>query len=580
MFKMKKAVTTGNTVCKIVTVFFLTIVLLITGKASFAHKVERYTVSCFLQGETVVINASLSSTGYNSYIHWQYRTSPGAAWVYLSNGNNIINGRSFFISGASQPTYIPDSTENLVIANVGSPAYTSQLDNIEFRLLMTDFGLDPETHPWPAIPVYGAEEYGDKDAKYIRIRARPAGENCYSACTNNILVINPAAVPPPITDYFGGFEVPGSGNFSTPGTNGVTTKAYTDITQWTSGTPGNNPRYRIMNNPDSMNTSFPAFAPHSGMNMMVVNANNSCTNRAWYRTVAVSNANQFYQGTVIFRAWVAKVSGAANPAVMLEIKGGTTVTSSTASYISLGNTTQTISAAPGTWVQLSVSINIQANLYQKLEVSIKTPNACGGTPVYIALDDLCLIEPVSGLLPVIMTPLKAVYSNAVSHLQWSSLQEQNSSYFEVQRSNDGINYNHLANVMAKGSSDTEVKYGYNDIKAEAGVNYYRLKLVDKDGHYQYSNIAAVTATIKGINITGVYPAPFTNKVNITVSSDASGNATVSLFDNTGKLLVQQQHIITKGVNNLAVEDLGKLANGIYVMKIQAGDMLMVKKLIK
>lgn len=555
-------------------------ILLGLGKNSSAHKVEKYTVSCFLQGETVTIHAMVSSIGYNSYMHWQYRVSPGGAWVYLANGNNIINGRTFYITGASQPTYIEDSTENLVIANVGSPAYTTQLDNVEFRLLMTDFGLDPETNQ--GIPVYGGEEYGDKYAKYIRIRARPAGENCYSACTNNMLVLNPAAVPPALEEYFGGFEVPGgaANNFSTPGTNGVTARAATDVTQWTTGTLGANSRYRIVNNPDSMNTSFSAFAPHSGMNMMVVNANNSCTNRVWYRTITVANTAQFYQGSMIFRAWFSKIGSAtADPAVMLEIKGGTAVTSSTASYVSLGSTTQTISGTPGTWVQLVLQVNIPVNSYKKLEVSIKTPNSCTSA-AYVAIDDLCLIEPVSGLLPIVMTPLKASYANSISHLYWSSLQEQNCSYFEVQRSNDGVNFNYLAKVMAKGSSDAEVNYHFDDIKADAGVNYYRLKLVDRDGHYQYSNIATINVNFKGMTITGVYPAPFTNKVNIAVAGEVTGKAVINLFDDTGKLLATQQSIINKGMNNLVLDNLDKLAKGFYILKIQVGDAVMVKKLIK
>ena len=111
---------------RIFTVLALIVALSLISKTSAAHKVLKYTIPCFQQGETVSINVTLNSTGYGSYIHWQYRSSPGSAWVWLANGNNTINGRIFFVTGASQPTYIQDSTENLVITNVGSPAYTTQ----------------------------------------------------------------------------------------------------------------------------------------------------------------------------------------------------------------------------------------------------------------------------------------------------------------------------------------------------------------------------------------------------------------------------------------------------------------------
>lgn len=562
-------------------ILFLTASLLIFSKTSSAHQVIKYTVPCFQQGETVSINVTLNSTGYGSYIHWQYRPSPGAAWVWLSNGNNTINGRVFYVTGASQPTYIEDSTENLVISNVGSPAYTTQLDNIEFRVLMTDFGLDPETNPWPTIAVYGAEEFGDTDAKYIRIRTKPAAENCYSSCTGNILVVNPAAVPPALVDYYGGFEIPGNGanNFSTPGTNGTTARAATDLTQWTTGTLGTNPRYRIINNADSMNTAFSAFAPHSGMNMMVVNANNLCTNRVWYRTIAVSNTSQFFQGSMVFRAWFAKIDAGANPNVMLEIKGGTAVTSPTSTYTSLGTVTQAISGPAGTWVQLTLSINIPVNAYKKLEISIKTPGGCTSA-AFVAIDDLCLIEPVSGILPIVLTPLKGSYSKGIAHLTWSSLQEINSSHFEIQKSTDGVNFIQLGRVNANGNSETEVNYSFDDIKASAGINYYRLKLVDKDGFYQNSNTVAVNVNIKGVNITGIYPAPFSDKVNVTVSTEVNEHALIMLLDNTGKLLRTQQNVLSKGINNIIVDNLSNLAKGFYIIRIYAGKSVIVKKLVK
>ena len=576
---MKEISATGKGLFRLLNLVFL--VSLFTGLAqpSFAHKVERYNVSCFLQGETVTIHTQVSAIGYNSYIHWQYRTSPAGAWTYLSNGNNLINGRTFLVTGASQPTFIEDSIENLVIANVGSPAYTTQLDNVEFRVLMTDFGLDPQTNT--GIPVYGGEEFGDRAAKTIRIRTRPAGENCYSACTNNMLVINPALVPPPITDYFGGFEVAGSGNFSAPGTNGVTAKAYTDMTQWTSGSAGSNPRYRVMNNPDSMNTSFSAFAPHSGMGMMVVNANNSCTNRVWYRTIAEPGANTYYQGTLIFRAWFSKIStGTSDPVVMLELKGGTTIAAPTTSYVSLGSVTQTVSGTPGTWTQLVLAVNIPVNSYQKLEISIKTPNACNGTAAYLAIDDLCLLEPVSGLLPIVTTPLQAAYTNGIARLSWSSLQEQNGHYYEIQKSADGVNFTALAKVEAQGNSESKVNYRFDDIQVSAGTNYYRLKQVDKDGSFLYSNIAALQVQVKGVHVTGIYPAPFTDKISVTLSSESAGRAGISLFDNTGKRLSGSEYRITKGVNTIRLTGLDNLSKGLYILKVQIGEEVTVKKLVK
>ncbi len=188
--------------------------------------------------------------------------------------------------------------------------------------------------------------------------------------------------------------------------------------------------------------------------------------------------------------------------------------------------------------------------------------------------------PAMGTLPVVLTPLKGYYSRGVSHLSWSSLQESNSSHFEIERSNDGVNYFMVGKVTAKSSSDKEVDYIFDDIRAVAGINYYRLKLLDKDGRFQYSNIAALNVNIKGIYVTGIYPAPFNDKVNVTVSSEVNTQADINLFDNTGKLLITQQTVLTKGVTNITVDKLSGLSKGFYIIKVQVGETIIAKKLIK
>jgi len=187
---------------------------------------------------------------------------------------------------------------------------------------------------------------------------------------------------------------------------------------------------------------------------------------------------------------------------------------------------------------------------------------------------------LAGNLPAILTPLKGYYSNGVSHLYWKSLQESNGSHYEIERSNDGISFVSVGRVMAKGVSDKEVDYSFDDIKSNAGLNYYRLKQVDRDGAFKNSNIEVLNVTIKGIHITGIYPAPFADKVNVTVSSEEKAAAGVILYDITGKLIVSRQAVLNKGVTTLAIDDLDHLAMGLYIIKVQVGEITVVKKIIK
>jgi len=185
-----------------------------------------------------------------------------------------------------------------------------------------------------------------------------------------------------------------------------------------------------------------------------------------------------------------------------------------------------------------------------------------------------------GYLPVVWTPLKGYCSQGISYLSWSSLQESNSSHYEIQRSDDGLNFYNTGKVMAQSTSDKVVEYGFNDSKASEGLNYYRIKYYDNDGHFQFSNTITLNVRIKGITITTIYPGPFVDRVNVTIASEVRTNTSITLFDNNGKILVSQQSVLNKGVTTLVVDKLENLARGIYIMKVQAGETILTQKLIK
>jgi hypothetical protein len=191
-------------------------------------------------------------------------------------------------------------------------------------------------------------------------------------------------------------------------------------------------------------------------------------------------------------------------------------------------------------------------------------------------EDLCSIV----LLPLTLKDLKVNYTNGVSHLSWTTAQESNSSHFEIERSTDGANFFKLGNVTAAGFSSQDKNYGFNDVQPLTGINYYRLKMVDKDGKFTYSNTVLVNVTVKGNTVVSVYPAPFTNTITITVANESAQTAIVELFDNSGKKVASLTKTVNKGLNNIQLEDLTKLARGLYIIKVQLGDTGFTKKLVK
>ncbi len=552
--------------------------LLLFGKVSSAHTILYFTQPCFTQGANVTVGIKVILSGVGSYYHWQYRTAPGGTWTWLANGNNSINGRVFSVANASLVSNVADYAPDLVISNVGSPAYTTQLDNVELRVIMT-YGLDPQTNPYPGTAAWGAEEFANSNqAKYIRLMAKAPAENCYSNCSGNALVI-PTSGPESISNYYGGFET-GNGaandNFSTPGTYGATSRAATDITKWTGGSLGTSPRYRVISNADSMNSAFTAFAPHTGNQMLVVSRNNSVTNRLWYRTIAVPNAANFYNGSIVFKAWFAKVD-ATDACMVLEVKGATTQSGTVASF-SGNSISQSITGAAGNWIQVTYNINLPQNTYKKLEFSI---HSCNASVASVAIDDICLVEPIAAApLPVTLLPLQGSYADGIAHLTWATQQESNSSYFEIERSTNGTDFTTAGKVFANGNSSRLIAYKFDDAKAAAGVNYYRLRMVDNNGYFEYSNIISLTVNIKGLFVTGAYPSPFTDKVNISISSENATRADIRLYDITGRVLAIKNAVVNKGITTISLDNLGNLTKGMYVVEVNCGGKKFTERMIK
>jgi Secretion system C-terminal sorting domain len=549
--------------------FFLAVCILSTGTAS-AHKVSYYTPPCITAGQQVVVPVKVTFCNSATWYHWQYRTNNGApgTWTFLSNGNNTINGTVFTVTNASLKTNVADSCASLKINNA-----TTALNGIELRVLMGD-NADPQV---VTSPVWGGSDQALFEVRMVRITVKPGTENCFTGCTDNILVLNPpATLNTPLSQFYGGFEA-GSGNFGGTNANGSSVSAQTDITQWTSGSLGTNPRYRVTNNADSVNSAFSPFAPHSGRQQMIVSRSASSTARIWHKTIVATTSptQTYYFTTGSMKVWVAKVDGGANPSIVLEVVG----TNDANNEVVLASTSFSFTTqVAGQWVQVSLNdASIALYTYKKLQYRIRNTNTTANS---FALDDICAVTPQFGLLPVTLTPLKANYANGIANLNWGTQQESNSSHFEIERSRDGSSFSSIGKVAAAGFSSLEKAYRFNDIKVNNGVNYYRLKAVDKDGSFSYSNTVAVQVSIKGISITGIYPSPFADKVNIALAAEDNTIATIRLTDNTGRQLRLQNFAVNKGANNLSIHNLGSLAKGLYLVEVITDGVKQSQKIIK
>jgi len=168
-----------------------------------------------------------------------------------------------------------------------------------------------------------------------------------------------------------------------------------------------------------------------------------------------------------------------------------------------------------------------------------------------------------GTLPVVLTRFEASYSNGSVSLAWTTAQEINSDYFEVQRSTDMNNWQAIGTVAAKGFSSITANYSYVDASPSSGVNYYRLKIVDKDGKYKNSKIAVVNGEIG--NGLKVFPNPANNFVSVTLGNDMTLGTTIRLMNQFGQVL--QERKLEHGAGSTITLSLQNYPQGNYILQL-------------
>ncbi|MGB1217832.1 MAG: hypothetical protein ACPG5P_08135, partial [Saprospiraceae bacterium] len=111
-----------------------------------------------------------------------------------------------------------------------------------------------------------------------------------------------------------------------------------------------------------------------------------------------------------------------------------------------------------------------------------------------------------------------------NQLDWITVTEENTSHFDVERSTDGINFEFMGKVEAAGNSSERLTYDFLDTKPMNGVNYYRLRIVDLDQTFEYSNVISLKS-IQGLDIT-MSPNPTKGDIFLSFNQEIRGTAQI------------------------------------------------------
>lgn len=159
-------------------------------------------------------------------------------------------------------------------------------------------------------------------------------------------------------------------------------------------------------------------------------------------------------------------------------------------------------------------------------------------------------------LPLTLLSFTAVRSGDYGLLQWSTTDDHSVTRFIIQKSSDGARFADLDSLPAAADSNTIHSYRYTDTHLLAGINYYRLKMKDVDGHFTYSPVRTLDGS--GRALISVYPNPVQDGT-IYVSSTVNCRL-LRLTDVSGKIVVEKQ---VQGYNPLL--SVGTISRGIYLL---------------
>lgn len=192
-----------------------------------------------------------------------------------------------------------------------------------------------------------------------------------------------------------------------------------------------------------------------------------------------------------------------------------------------------------------------------------------GTPASQGSSRFRIIVSNSGSLPVTFGKFEAAKISNLVELTWNTYNELNSSVYQVERSTNNMDYQLIGEVKAAGNSSKEINYSFVDQKPDMEhINYYRIKEVDNDGKYVYSEIRNVLmdmiANVDANHILTVIPNPAVDNILIRSNQMVDAKYEVNIYNIEGKL-VKRYGSINSSDGRMEL-NVSELSYGTYIIK--------------
>ena len=196
--------------------------------------------------------------------------------------------------------------------------------------------------------------------------------------------------------------------------------------------------------------------------------------------------------------------------------------------------------------------------------------------------DFTYNQPQMVLLPVRLKSFIATLTAHQAQLSWTANAEEKLSHYIVERSTDGKEYKEVTLIFASGSSASSINYSYTDkaVGTLSPLVYYRLKMADIDGNYQYSPIRILK--LNGDNpaklAISTFPNPVGSELRISIPFSWQNRTVIyDLFNSNGHII---KHFVNDRAGQTQTLQMSEMSAGVYVVKLTAGNESAIQQVVK
>ncbi len=184
--------------------------------------------------------------------------------------------------------------------------------------------------------------------------------------------------------------------------------------------------------------------------------------------------------------------------------------------------------------------------------------------------DIVIAKVYDNIVPVELVSFNAAYSSGVVKLDWETATENNNLGFEVLKSYDLKSFNKIGFVDGAGTSSEKQNYSFVDSDIQNNICYYKLKQIDLNGEFTYSNTIEVNISLPSdYSIDQNYPNPFNPTTKISFALPVDGNVKLTVHNLLGEEVAQLLNTtMTAGSHTVEFSAEG-LTTGIYIYTISA-----------